>query len=261
MRSRLHALAVVISLIVILTNARTKEAGAPSGSCITAPAGMTSWWPGDGNANDIVGNHPGTLVNNPTFAPGMVSQAFSFDGVDDVVTTTLMLDYDGGVSFDAWIKTTDEGALIIADGGGASANRGMGLFIEPVTPTPAVDTVPQGKIALFGSKGTNEWNFFLVGPVINDGQFHHVAATWSGKADANGVALYVDGQVISRAAAKQSIGKVSVPINIGWHTTIPAYRQFRGLIDEVEIFNRRLSDSDVANIFNAGSQGKCRSTL
>lgn len=41
-----------------------------------------AWLPGDGNANDIQGNNDGTVQNGATFAPGMVVQAFSFDGTD-----------------------------------------------------------------------------------------------------------------------------------------------------------------------------------
>jgi hypothetical protein len=54
-------------------------------SCLQPPAGLVSWWPGDGNANDIQDGNHGTLQNGVTFAPGMVGQAFSFDGVDDYV--------------------------------------------------------------------------------------------------------------------------------------------------------------------------------
>ena len=54
-------------------------------TCVQPPPGLVAWWPGDGNANDIVGSHNGTLQNGATFAPGLVGQAFSFDGVDDFI--------------------------------------------------------------------------------------------------------------------------------------------------------------------------------
>ena len=54
-------------------------------SQMTAPAGLVHWWPGDGNADDIVGGNHGTLSSGAAFAQGMVGQAFSFDGVDDRV--------------------------------------------------------------------------------------------------------------------------------------------------------------------------------
>ena len=48
---------------------------------------VQSWWPGNGNARDVVGGYDGTLMNGATFANGFVTggngQAFSFDGTDD----------------------------------------------------------------------------------------------------------------------------------------------------------------------------------
>ena len=53
--------------------------------CTPPPTGLVSWWPGDGNPNDIQDSNDGTLQNGVTFAAGKVGQAFSFDGVDDFV--------------------------------------------------------------------------------------------------------------------------------------------------------------------------------
>src|SRR4051794_26774148 len=47
--------------------------------CVAPPANMVSWWPGDGNTNDIQGTNTGTLQGNATFASGKVSQAFSLN--------------------------------------------------------------------------------------------------------------------------------------------------------------------------------------
>ena len=54
-------------------------------NCVVPPLGLVSWWPGDGNANDIVGINPGALQNGATFVTGQVEQAFRFDGMDDFV--------------------------------------------------------------------------------------------------------------------------------------------------------------------------------
>lgn len=48
-------------------------------------SGLVSWWPGDGNFQDIVDANPGTPQGDATFAPGKVGQGFSFDGDDDSV--------------------------------------------------------------------------------------------------------------------------------------------------------------------------------
>src|SRR5947209_16679255 len=52
-------------------------------SCTVAPPGMVSWWPGEGNANDIRGENNGVL-NGATIAAGEVGQAFSFNGSSEV---------------------------------------------------------------------------------------------------------------------------------------------------------------------------------
>ena len=54
-------------------------------TCTPPPPNMVSWWPGDGDANDIKDGNNGTLQNGVTFATGMVDQAFLLDGIDDFV--------------------------------------------------------------------------------------------------------------------------------------------------------------------------------
>ncbi|MGO8927272.1 MAG: hypothetical protein ACLQU3_10325, partial [Limisphaerales bacterium] len=50
-----------------------------SADCVPPPEGLVSWWPGEGNANDIVGTNNGTLSGGVTFTNGEVGLAFNFD--------------------------------------------------------------------------------------------------------------------------------------------------------------------------------------
>ena len=45
-----------------------------SQTCVDPPSGLVSWWPGDGNASDIVDGNDGALENGATFAAGHVGQ-------------------------------------------------------------------------------------------------------------------------------------------------------------------------------------------
>src|SRR5262249_49748595 len=51
---------------------------------VVPPSGLVDWWTGDGTnaftAPDIAGTNPGTLNGGVTFAPGLVGNAFSFNG-------------------------------------------------------------------------------------------------------------------------------------------------------------------------------------
>ena len=93
------------------------------------------------------------------------------------------------------------------------------------------------------------------------GQFYHVAGTYDGTT----MNLYVDGVL----EASRSVG-LTVPYtsSLTWNIGVTALkfrppnntfaRTWVGLIDEVEIFNRALSQSEIQDIFNAGSAGKCK---
>ncbi len=57
----------------------------PGTNCARPPLGLVAWWPGDGNANDLLGGHDGVLANGAAFAPGFVGKAFSLDGISSYV--------------------------------------------------------------------------------------------------------------------------------------------------------------------------------
>ena len=95
--------------------------------------------------------------------------------------------------------------------------------------------------------------------VINDGQWHHIAGvrdTAAGQAR-----LFVDGALEASLADTTGIFLEvnSVPWNIG---NVPGSGSVRfpwdGLIDEVEIFNRALSATEIKAIYEAGSEGKVK---
>src|SRR5262249_4452298 len=93
--------------VATATATRLSPAG-PLPGCVTPPPNMVSWWPGDGNANDIQDGNNGTLQGGATFAAGKVAQAFSFDGVNGSVTVpdSANLDITGPLTIDVWVNVT-----------------------------------------------------------------------------------------------------------------------------------------------------------
>ena len=82
-RKETKALALLGSSVLLLVMAFVGPAAAQI--CVEPPAGLVSWWPGDGHANDIAGDNHGSLQNGATFSAGLVGDAFQFDGVDAFV--------------------------------------------------------------------------------------------------------------------------------------------------------------------------------
>ena len=50
------------------------------GSTVVAPTGMVDWWPADGNGVDIFGSATAIPNGNLFYSPGVIGQAFQFDG-------------------------------------------------------------------------------------------------------------------------------------------------------------------------------------
>jgi len=92
---------------------------------------------------------------------------------------------------------------------------------------------------------------------VAPGNFFHIAATYDGgttlKAYINGVlrATHNLGGVLNTLATDVNIGRFPGGGSVGESF-------FGGLIDEVEIFSRDLSPTEIAAIYNAGLAGKCK---
>jgi hypothetical protein len=171
--------------------------------CTPPPSGMVSWWGGDNNALDMVGTNNGTLQGGATFAPGIVGQAFSFDGVGAQVNVgnAPSLKMTEQVTLTAWVNVNapfpDRYYTIVSDHGPASdsgkilrfhANEVQFLMGESWTTTAAY--------AFDGSAA---------------GQWQHIAATYDGI----DMKLYVNGQLKNSQNRPGSIAANNNPILIG----------------------------------------------
>ena len=213
------------------------------------PNGLFESWRAEGSSDSLrYGSWYGQLVGGTGFTTGVSGQAFLFDGVDDLVDTEIGagVDYSrhGGITFEAWISTTDTDGTIVADGGGDASQLGVGLFVE------------NGNLVFRGAKGTaGEFNFALTGPAIDDGVFHHVAGTWTGDTGAGGVKLYLDGVEVAMDAALATIDPTTVSVQFGGHSTL-VYPFLKGAVDEVTWYAGVVSGAEIAEIYSLGGSRK-----
>ncbi len=101
---RLWALALMLAIPPFVGGPLVSVAGA-SPVCTAAPSGLTSWYPADGNANDIVGGQHGVLQNGAGFAAGEVGQTFDLNEIDQFVRVpnSSALSFTGSFTIDAWV--------------------------------------------------------------------------------------------------------------------------------------------------------------
>jgi hypothetical protein len=251
----LAALAAIVTASLLAAQDRCLRIPA----CVTPPPGMVSWWPGDGNAKDIQGANDATLVG-ATFAPGMVLEAFSFPGGSRVeAASSPSLQITGQITLDAWVSYQgvspqtsgiSNGPIVAKWGRTNFGTAEYGLFVYGTS-----SGLPDGTVEFAVSPdGTNKVS--VTGPPLPSRSFTHVAGVWNG----NLLQLYFNGVLVANALFTGSIVANSAPLVIGGYD--PAYTgasdAIVGLIDEVEIFNRALSQTEIQSIVNAASAGKCK---
>ena len=97
---------------------------------------------------------------------------------------------------------------------------------------------------------------------VNDGNWHHVAATLSRHAlDEVSNRIYIDGVLCAMLdyGSVGFIGGEDQEVLIGANYPDEPWGDFfEGVIDEVEIFNRALDEAEIRAIYEAGSAGKCK---
>jgi Concanavalin A-like lectin/glucanases superfamily len=256
---RPRTLAAACGLLVALT-----ALSAHAQTCAPSPGGLIAWWPFDGSANDIVGN------NNPSSTTGISYQ------LGQVLQ---------GVTF----SQAPPGGILIPEGTLTPQKFTVNAWVMGPSPGPPPNNDPHGSyivakswnaywptIALTWSAYTYRFRFdfgtninpnpnrFIdsafagaVGPTGYgpDGQFHHVAGTYDGAT----YKLYVDGDLKGSVNDTTPVNYNGIPWTIGTnYFTNSAYRTFNGVIDEVEIFNRALSQSEIQALYAAGSAGNCK---
>jgi len=186
---------------------------------------------GSGNSND------GTLVNmeEADWVDGVAGKCLSFDGVDEKVNCghDASLNITGEISLSAWIKQ-------------AVGNEGFVLIKNTSDDSKRLYTIycqgSENRVYFFyydGAKKQIYWPY-----EIDDDAWHHLVIT----VDGTTAYLYVDAvNQGSRTLAGAFQGDANADLKIGARD--PGNLYFEGLIDEVRIYNRALTASEVKALY------------
>lgn len=240
------------------------SAGEPLPSCSEPPDGLTGWWPGDGNHDDIVGGRDAILGGGATFGRGLVRGAFVLDGDGDFaeVPDDSALDVGAGdFTVDLWARFDDTaGEQILVE-------KWVQMFDAPSIGW-TFTKLANNALGFYSQDGSGEGNGISSRPInIRLGTWLHLAARKSGST----VDILMNGTVI--ASNTDPHGAVNLDsassLKFGHRGTVsdtPGSQQsdergffLSGQIDEVELtVGRALSDRQIADIYLAGAAGKCK---
>ena len=231
--------------------------------CASIVNGLTGWWPAEGNAGDVVGGNNGSLIHGAGFAPGLVGQAFNFNGTNQYVAipNSPGLDPTGSFTIEAWVypQPSATAQVILGKWGDTADYAGKRCYNLAIL---------SGNVLQFSiSDSTNQNNttFQVLNSANNAVPYNtwsHVAAVYN---QATGIRqIYVNGVLVAqRTDHPITILQAANPVGIGagpyGSTSIRDF--FNGRIDELAFFNRALSAGEVQAVFNAGNLGKCPVSL
>ena len=232
--------------------------------CAPPSGGLVSWWPGEGNAHDTAGTNNGTLVGSVTFAVGEVGQAFSFNGTSAYVSiaagSALNVGAGGGLTIEAWIKPADLSVRPIVEwnsGGSVPGLMYWGVHLWASQGAPYGNGPGCLYANMVDSTGANHY-FSSPGGSLSTNQFQHVALTYD---KTSGLAnIYLNGQVVAQQVVGVFTPQTAWNLYLGARVASPdgAHFYWAGQMDEISLYNRALSVTEIAAIYNAGSAGKCQ---
>ena len=183
------------------------------------------------------GNH-GAVKGDAKWTEGRIGGAMEFDGVDDFVSIPNESSFDitGSITVTAWIKVesfTKEWQAIVTKGDRAwrlhraNDTKSVGWACSDLSRKQVGD--------LYGKKA------------VVDGRWRHIA----GVLDGTKTSIFVDGTLDASAQSSPNISVNDFPVLIGSNAQVKG-RLFRGLIDDVRIYNRALSVAELRALSQGG---------
>ena len=250
-------LLAAMAIAAVRPVARARAANA----CYPPLAGLSGWWPGNGNTKDVVGGRDAVLHDDATTGPGLIGQAFVLDGDGDFVDVphdpALNLG-TGDFTAALWVRFND--------------TAGEQVLLEKWIQRSSVPsegwtlTKLEGDILrlAMSSATANDTNVDSAPLTIPTETWIHLAAT---RQDGE-VTLFMNGQPVATGSYSGTLDSTA-SLKFGHRgspSDTPGSEDERGVflngrIDAVQLFaGRALPQSSIQAIYDAGSLGQCTVT-
>lgn len=241
------------------------QGAVPAGDSIPVPAGKVDWWTGDNTTNDLLGNANGVAEGSLQYGSGIVDQAFSLNGVDAYVDAgnnpVDQFGNTGSFTISAWVNFNTLSHPPGANGPGVPAGD-MSIMdkMHGTGSTPNTDgwrlMKQDDNHIWFGVGEPNNGIQATAGSTVRSpdavttNTWYFVAATMS----ATTMNLYINGSLVASKARPTFTNTDTTNLLLGGNG--PELSRLDGQIDEAEVFNRALTASEVASLYQAGSAGE-----
>ncbi len=210
-------------------------------------SGLVGWWRAEGNAQDSARRHDGTLPFGMNYARGKIGQAFDFDG-----TSRRRVSIPDSPDFKLTRALTIEGWIYPRQSGGIIFFRGDD---RPGLDPWQIDLRTAGFVGFQITDAQNRTARIEAPVQLN--QWQHIAATFGAKGS---LKLFVNGKLaVQTNTTLRPLGDLdptqNPAIGIGNIGGTSYQEPFNGLIDEIALYARALSQREIRSIYHAGNAG------
>ncbi|MDE1762223.1 MAG: LamG domain-containing protein, partial [Candidatus Micrarchaeota archaeon] len=101
-------------------------------------------------------------------------------------------------------------------------------------------------------------------PLVDDGNWHHIAMTYDGKNTATSITIYVDGSAEPLTVENNNcVGSVSNGDNLvfGQASTLPVGQYYSGQLGNMQVYNSQLTANQVLQLYNSGIPPSAAATI
>jgi hypothetical protein len=232
-----------VSSFVPLPNTSTNSIDV---DCVPVPSGLVYWLRAENNTNDFTGVHNGLLHGGTSYLTGAVGTAFSFDGDGDYIS----IPGSDTIPFGSTSRTLE--MWIYSLPGTWVASRYTPFFYGSQSTRQAFgidfDAHPYLQFYVWAD------DFLVLTSLPAEGWFH-VAMTYDGDKTLN---AYINGTLVGSHLLAEKLSTVISDNYVGYGGYYGGNEMyFLGRLDEVSMYDRELSLTEIQSIYNAGSNGKC----
>lgn len=229
--------------------------------------GLVGWWQFSENANDYSANANHGSIYGALLCPdrfGHDSSAFYFDGNNEQIqiSNDTMLTNHMDLTASAWFRVENRPSgwdqnIIMANIGNYYASGGFELF----TSNP-----PSAHITgMFRNPTFADQEILTTGLVnIDNSQWYHVVyiLEYFSSLDSTKASIYLNDTLIKVQYFLHSISYSGItPFIVGANIDSLGYqRNFKGRIDDIGLWNRALSQSEITGLYNAVTTGVTETT-
>jgi hypothetical protein len=211
------------------------------GASTPTSSGLIAYYSFDGDVVDHLGNGNDGMNNGATFVTGKSGKALSFDGANSYVLAHISGSVPKSLTLEAWIYPK-AGGVVFSELGQGTINSGwhdsqMEVLTTGETKVGIWTGGSMGGVSL-GTYPFNSW--------------HHVVMTYDN--NNNIIEGYVDGSLIKSATyTKTYPDDLWYAIGASDYTNLGSGAYFSGLIDEIRIYSRALSQAEIQANMNSST--------